>query len=1020
MMGGGNILLEGSSANRAILWVTDVNGNINTNFGTNGYYIGPENTSSRQFIKVSGSSTIQYVFIGQYIDNGNYDAWLVALSATGNVVWEKRFDEQEMVNNRQYVDLPGDETECNNNQAWESNDQDGWDVLQGGNHLFLSCKFDWSTISTNCAGFVYQEIALIEVAISDGGFINAVDVGVTEAKDYFPDIEIKDGQIYLLGVHTYLENNEPKTDGKLSIFNTSPNLVLTSEKTFKNDNWELNCPFDIIFDCDGQVIVSANNEFDNSNNEEDEDYVFYKFSNDCQTNIQLGSNDVSAKKTVQGTENWNSSLKVKASVIVPNGTTLNINSGTVIEFGASWDLVDYDILSQNGTAGLEPRIVVESGGTLNLNDCILRGMSECATNSMWDGIEIQYGGTLNLNGATIQDAKFGILADRGNYDSNGRLKITESSGGGTINANGGIIQNCDRGIHFAAGNYGSSTVISNALICSSALKDPDYKSIVYQNNYNYPQGNVGVGTSIFISANNATVTINDGSITNTAFLPPNMRGTGISTFNSLMTVTGGIDISNLNIGILAQSNDIKKFLTVSAGNTFNGNQTGIRFVSGGMHQVMSNNTFDCTYPNIPNQSQYGYGAGIGIYNASSVGVKIFDNNTFMSSASGSNAGTIGILNHHTLTMSCTHQNNIFNNLTFGEQTQLVNKGLNLWCNKHNNNTKAWNVNPLSPGNFKDQGTCLPNNSIVPQNEFHDPTCQLPLNHIQSTKAFTYWTIQNEPYTPICNSSIVSTPTCVQQNIRSGCTEPIPLTPGNVDYYFGLVSGLPEGTERELIVNDLIRYYVDHNNSEKIHTILQNETGENYNMYYALLLLNEGNITGAQIIVNNLPSNSSETVSFQEYFSVLVYAKTSNLELSELPINKISDLEVIASGTSHAAYSSQAILTTYYGKSFQYPVETESGTEYRTKEKEFVTNTESLIMISPNPANSVLDLKLANSNSLIIDIDISSLDGKLVPLQLVNHSNVHNKISIEHLNAGIYLIRVLDNAGRVSKSKFVKL
>ena len=36
------------------------------------------------------------------------------------------------------------------------------------------------------------------------------------------------------------------------------------------------------------------------------------------------------------------------------------------------------------------------------------------------------------------------------------------------------------------------------------------------------------------------------------------------------------------------------------------------------------------------------------------------------------------------------------------------------------------------------------------------------------------------------------------------------------------------------------------------------------------------------------------------------------------------------------------------------------------------------------------------------------------------SYMHNKISIEHLNAGIYLIRVLDNAGRVSKSKFVKL
>lgn len=157
---------------------------------------------------------------------------------------------------------------------------------------------------------------------------------------------------------------------------------------------------------------------------------------------------------VSGTEIWNTSKKVMDKVIVPANTTLEITNNnpsqtnTIIEFGSSWELSDYDELSKNQTAGKEPRIVVESGGHLILNNCFLRGLLGCSGNSMWDGIEVQNGGHLEMNNANISNARFGILASKGVYNTSGTLTPTNSTGG-SIEVTGSSIIDCEYGVYFS-------------------------------------------------------------------------------------------------------------------------------------------------------------------------------------------------------------------------------------------------------------------------------------------------------------------------------------------------------------------------------------------------------------------------------------------------------------------------------------------------------------------------------------------------------------------------------------------
>jgi hypothetical protein len=81
--------------------------------------------------------------------------------------------------------------------------------------------------------------------------------------------------------------------------------------------------------------------------------------------------------------------------------------------------------------------------------------------------------------------------------------------------------------------------------------------------------------------------------------------------------------------------------------------------------------------------------------------------------------------------------------------------------------------------------------------------------------------------------------------------------GNVDYFLVLIPTLPDGTERQLLVNDLLRYYSNVEDWTIIKALLSNESDINSKLAYADILLDEGNITAAISVIDFMPSSSPE-------------------------------------------------------------------------------------------------------------------------------------------------------------------
>lgn len=387
-------------------------------------------------IEIEGVSGIAYVYIGDYtISGSDKDVIVEALDQSGAVVWTKYFSEESLVGIYS-DDEQSDQTVCSNLSTLENKIERGWDIIQDENNLYLSCMFDVIDLTGNDKNTLCEEfadydaylnvdIALIDLDVSDGNVQYASNVAQYEASDFYPDLELKDGKLYLLGAKSTLENNEIIT--KTDVLTLSTTFEVLNEKQFVTLG-NINCPFDLMFDCDDQIVITGNNE------ENEEDYFFYKLSNDCQSsqNFSINNNlDISSNIP------WSANKTINATVRVKSGGILTINNSAIIEFGASWDLVDYNLLATNPGDAKIPRLIVESGGTLILDNCTLKGLEACSNNGMWDGVELQNGGLISLiNDATIMDAKFGILADIGQYNLQGHLNPTESGGGGIIQANG--------------------------------------------------------------------------------------------------------------------------------------------------------------------------------------------------------------------------------------------------------------------------------------------------------------------------------------------------------------------------------------------------------------------------------------------------------------------------------------------------------------------------------------------------------------------------------------------------------
>jgi hypothetical protein len=210
------------------------------------------------------------------------------------------------------------------------------------------------------------------------------------------------------------------------------------------------CMYSIVQNDDGSYTVAGNN----STNFDDEYLV--KLNGDCDQRLANNTFDIinttGNTYTLTANESWNTSKKVKASVVVPNGITLTISGvGTTIEFADS------------RKCGIRTNIILQPGGRLIINDAKLTSLAACAgTNSKWDGILVEGNSSLDqintanqgyvlLNDAIVEKAVTAISTSAYIFSSNLVANIDwTKTGGGIIKANNTKFEKNNRHIEFMA------------------------------------------------------------------------------------------------------------------------------------------------------------------------------------------------------------------------------------------------------------------------------------------------------------------------------------------------------------------------------------------------------------------------------------------------------------------------------------------------------------------------------------------------------------------------------------------
>lgn len=1023
----------GGNNEKALFAKLDAQGNPDQNFGNGGYFELNDSRHSRGLngILVEGHNTIKYALVGRILETTNssvHNALIVTIDAAGDLIWKEELgesgNENGVTQDFGYVDInSGNEYNSCLGQNYEGMDQLARDIIQDGVYFIISAEYDWfgtnfssGTCGQNLDGDdTYRMIdgVLIKMEIDNGDVYFGENVGLFEGDAFYCDLEIKDGSYYVLGSTAQVING--RLSSKTQVVRTDNEGAILYTKTVNkpsNATWETDCGFDMAFDCNDELIIGGDA------NVNEEDYFVQVLSNDCLSSFTY---TVSDNVTINSMTVWNSSRSVKRTVIIESGGTLVINSGAVVQFGASWETVDLDLLSTNSSTLKTGRIVVKSGGNLRLDNCTVKGVYACGKDWMWDGIELHDGGQVfQANGAIIQDAKIGILVGSGIFGNSGTFNPTEADGGGTISATSGTISNCRRCIHFAPCTSNASTVSGIDFVCSGFLKDPSYRHFV-----NFPPNAdlvlTGMGTKEFVTANTAAGMVFDGCAwSNSASVPKGWKGIGINSYNSSYQYTGGNEITGLQTGIFATSAaDPTKFIYVSGGNDFSDNSIAIRFTGGSNHIITNENTFNMTI----NASHPGLGSkpdGIGIYNGGATRIKI-ENNDFNGASSSYGPQAYGVINENTGPDATHHKKNNFNTLLYGEQTQRNNGGMNLWCNEHDDNLRAWNINPSTFGVFPDQGFCNSSPGFIPENSFYDACPQSQINHIRTTLAFDYWYKNSEQDYPQCNSNNVDVQQCSESVINTGCDESIYLNPANADDYLSELPEMPASHHRQELVNDLIRHYIMEQDMTTVKEILASESGISYRFDLAFILLNEGEFADAQDTISTLNSSDPEVIDMVRFFNVVKATLMDDRSLAELLTAEIDTLQLLSENRTLGAYQAQAILTGLYGYNFPALVETDSSLVERSQKKNNgILVKETVLKIQPNPVSDYLMIEIPTFNDFRErSLLLTSIDGKILLKIALKIGQTQMSLDLSSLPQGLYSLHLVDSSKIYPPQKLVK-
>lgn len=84
--------------------------------------------------------------------------------------------------------------------------------------------------------------------------------------------------------------------------------------------------------------------------------------------------------------------------------------------------------------------------------------------------------------------------------------------------------------------------------------------------------------------------------------------------------------------------------------------------------------------------------------------------------------------------------------------------------------------------------------------------------------------------------------------------------------------MDDGMERRMLGNELLRYYGKTDDTANFRSLIATMSDEPTKRSYALVLVNDGNLTGAQAVFNSLNSSDPENQDFSKLYSVVRYQK----------------------------------------------------------------------------------------------------------------------------------------------------
>lgn len=1043
------------AGSHGIIMKYNVDGSLDQAFGNNGVYLRTDATYyTNVAIQYDGQGEAIAIFaIGDKMNvpwdgpgsNNNdpardHDVLITKLDMEGNLLAEVTFDEFDLESNAGYVDVdsgneflfcqssPLEDSTFNS----ENHFQRGNSILIDNGNIYLGCYFDYHYYASACNPFsqtenyIEADMALISMNDALDQYNWATNVDRYIGLDFESELIMVDGKIITDGSHasfTGSGNTLTSVEVRNSISSIDPNtgnVIWT--KDVKNSK-PVDCPFAITANCDNDILVGGNSAESFIENMEAEEYFIIKVQNPCQSLIN--DFDIASGLEINTSVVWNTDKKVKGTIKIKAGGSLTINSGAAVQFASTHELIDYDLLATNDPANQVTKIIVEPGGSLVLDHCTLRGLEACGRNWMWEGVEVagdptkssqisSEQGNISMNYATIQDARLGVLLDKGYYNQNGNCNATQLYGGGKITSENSSFLNCRKAVHFAPFTPANTSFFTTTSFTNNApMLDATYTSA----------DGARYGTATFVSLWDVSrVRFTTSAFTQSSGFTGSRRATGIVSDDARYKVLDGCTFSNLDKAIYARAVDPLKNLEVSNANVFTNCQQGIYLKGGAFHYIGEGNVFNLSVSN-----QNDLLLEVSAIRLDGTSSTVIENNTINGGtpSSSSYLAQYGIIAENTGDNASFTFKNQFNDLFIGNQTQKDNGGLQIRCNDYTDHAFAWAINPQSTGAFSDQGECGPNKNQA-GNQFLDAPCvNGQYSYIYSSLAFDYrYNLNGNNENPQCKTTNVNTDNCSGQTNDNSCNQRATITSSNVSQYTNYLSSISDPFTRQLLRADIIRYRLDTGDINNTRSLLAGETSDHWKRIRALAELYNGDLLTAQTVASSIPGTGDDNIDFASLLSILYDLKSNNHTWRNLNNTQKQTLNTLASSRTQAAYTAQGILETTFGNSYSPILETINNTGgsklIKNQAIESANIASNNLIIQPNPVGNeallLIPENVQSEHSLLI---ITNTIGHIVLSKQIEKQTTQVILDTSHLPSNYYFIQLIGRSSSKFSTKFIK-